>query len=618
MMLFRKLLPAPVLPAALLLLTLTSAALRAENVVYPADANVVDVTKAPYGAKGDGKTDDTAALQHALTDVTGKRRLLYFPNGTYLVSQTLTIPLNDAEGHTQYGFTNLQGQSRAGAILKLKDRTFTDPAHPQPVLTSGRHGSADWFDSSLKNLTIDTGRGNPGAVGVQFFTNNEGCARDLTIQSGDAQGVCGLDLAYNDMNGPLLVRNVSVQGFGIGIHAGNTVNSQTFEHIKLTGQGKAGLQNDGQMLSVRGLRSASLVPAVVNNSGMLCLLDADMQGMGAGAARVPAVLSKGDLYARSLRSHGYARALETLAGPNVKEWTSRPVVRLFDSPPRALGLPVRETPGVPWDPPAQWDSPTHHGAKPGGDQDISGPMQAAIDSGATTIYLPSGVWHFAHTVHVRGKVRRIVGLDSYIVADEPLNSQDAPLFQIEPGAAPTVVFEGLDFGFGNKKVYSFQNDSRGTVVIKDTLGWGYRNRPGAGPLFLDDVCMHVETDKEAIWARQLNEETQGLHLRNTGGTLWILGLKTERGGTLVETTGGGKTEVLGGLCYTTTAGKLAPMFAAVDSAMSVTLGEVCYSGDPYEIIVRQTRRGMAKEFPAASPDYKSRLVLYAGGANAAP
>ena len=85
-----------------------------------------------------------------------------------------------------------------------------------------------------------------------------------------------------------------------------------------------------------------------------------------------------------------------------------------------------------------------------------------------------------------------------------------------------------------------------------------------------------------------------------------------------ERAGGGEMEALGGLCYTTTAGKLAPMFVAADSAMSVTLGEVCYSGNLYEIIVRQTRRGTAKEFPAASPDYKRRLVLYAGGANAAP
>ena len=598
----------------LLFLLLLPAAARAENIVYPADANVVDVSRPPYNAPRDGRGDATGAIQQALNAVTGKRRLLYFPNGTYLLTKTLTVPLADAQGHTQYGFTNLQGQSRDGVVLRLRDGTFPDPAHPQPVLTFGRHGSADWFDSSVRSLTIRTGRGNAGAIALQFFTNNEGCARDLSLISEDGAGVCGLDLAYNDMNGPLLVKNVLVRGFALGVHMGCTVNSQTLEHIRVEGQSRAGVQNDGQMVSLRGLRSVNAVPALVHTGGLLCLLDARLQGIGA-AAKTPAIVSTSDLYVRGLHTAGYARALEQATGPDLAEWTSKPAVSLFPSPPHALNLPVRETPTVPDDPPGQWDSPTHHGAKIGTTEDISGAMQAAIDGGATTVYLPTGDWHFAHTVHLRGRVRRLVGLDSYLIPDEPLNSQDAPLFQIDAGAAKTLSIEGLAFGFGNKRVTAFGNASPGTVVIKDVIapvGWAYRNTPGAGPLFLEDTCLHVEISRETVWARQMNEETEGVHIRNSGGTLWILGLKTERGGTLILTEGGGRTQLDGGLSYTTTKGSLAPMLVNDQSRVSATLGEVCYSGDPFVTILRETRGGAARTLPRTDPAYRQRLVLYAG------
>ncbi|HEX8916645.1 MAG TPA: hypothetical protein VF796_30120, partial [Humisphaera sp.] len=75
----------------------------------------------------------------------------------------------------------------------------------------------------------------------------------------------------------------------------------------------------------------------------------------------------------------------------------------------------------------------------------------------------------------------------------------------------------------------------------------------------------------------------------------VLGYKTERGGTLADTRGGGRTEVLGGFSYTTTAGKLAPMFVTTDANAFAYFGEVCYTGDPFKVLVRETRGGVTKE-----------------------
>ena len=111
-------------------------------------------------------------------------------------------------------------------------------------------------------MTFDAGRGNLGAVGLQFCSNNTGAVRNVEIISQDGQGEIGLDLGHPDMNGPLLVRRVSVKGFRRGVVTARAVNSQTFEHIKLTGQTEFGLDNHGQAISIRGLTSDNAVPAV--------------------------------------------------------------------------------------------------------------------------------------------------------------------------------------------------------------------------------------------------------------------------------------------------------------------------------------------------------------------
>src|SRR5258708_6082749 len=54
---------------------------------FPSWANV----KANYGAVGDGETDDTTVIQKALDALGPNNPTLYFPAGTYRITQTLTL-----------------------------------------------------------------------------------------------------------------------------------------------------------------------------------------------------------------------------------------------------------------------------------------------------------------------------------------------------------------------------------------------------------------------------------------------------------------------------------------------------------------------------------------------
>ena len=81
---------------------------------------------------------------------------------------------------------------------------------------------------------------------------------------------------------------------------------------------------------------------------------------------------------------------------------------------------------------------------------------------------------------------------------------------------------------------------------------------------------------------------------NDAGDLWILGYKTERGGTLLDTRGRGRSEILGGFSYTTTAGKLSPMFVNDNSSVFAFFAEVCYNGDPFATLISEKRGEQVK------------------------
>lgn len=586
---------------------------------YPDDCGWLNVREAPFSAHGDGEHDDTDAIQRAIDECQATGRVIYLPAGTYLVSRTLKF--QPGRGH---GRNNLRGESRERTTLRLKDATFTDATNPQAVLTLGfcgneeqRRGSADWFNNNVADLTIETGRGNAGAIGLQFYSNNTGSLRDVVIRSGDGAGVIGLDLAYFDMNGPLLVKRLEVNGFDIGIKTGGTVNSQTLEHITLADQRQVAFLNEGQCLAIRGLRSRNAVAAFQSKFGIVALVDAELIGSGA-ASDSSAIISREALFARNIRVTGYKLAIEntadggtpSVAGPDVAEFVSAPLLSLFPGRTSSLNLPIEETPEPALDPLANWANVRSHRRVT--ETDDTAGLQRALDSGATTVYLPKGSGsHVTDTVTIGPKVRRLIGLFGTL-RGHTLKDRDAPVLRIAGESAEPLVIEDCSFAL------SLENHARRPLVIRNCESNGVLL--GEGKVFFENVVGHWEIGpKQQLWARHFNTESEGVHFLNAGGQAWFLGLKTERGGPLIETRAGGKTEVLGGLSYTTTKGKLGPMFVTEDAALSVTLGEVCYSGDPFRTLARETRQGETKELQRGDAPLRasflqgSRLPLFVSG-----
>jgi len=128
-----------------LLIVGTLTLLAAEDIRGPADSGVVDVTKPPNNAMGDGRTDGTDAFQRALREQPNRSEVIYLPNGTYLVSKRLMRGGRPDRAHPDPGdsdtctLTALLGQSRTGAIIRLADASpgFQAPAKPQAVIWTG-------------------------------------------------------------------------------------------------------------------------------------------------------------------------------------------------------------------------------------------------------------------------------------------------------------------------------------------------------------------------------------------------------------------------------------------------------------------------------------------------
>jgi hypothetical protein len=147
----------------------------AQNIIYPSDVGFYNVKD--YGAYGDGIRDDTKAIQDLLDAHPGSNTTFYFPNGIYLVSNTIKWAPSTATSSCGncWKRTVIQGQSRDGVIIQLKDASpgFANPSSSKPVIWTGI-APAQRFRNGIRNITVNTGKNNPGACGIQYNTSNQG------------------------------------------------------------------------------------------------------------------------------------------------------------------------------------------------------------------------------------------------------------------------------------------------------------------------------------------------------------------------------------------------------------------------------------------------------------
>ena len=582
------------------------------DVAFPVCSSVINVKLPPYNAKGDGQSDDTQAIQNAIDDLMGQHRILYFPEGEYLISRTIRWSKKHSSGSDAWGHNWIQGQNVNKTKITLQDGVFNNANNPQSMMWCGGFGSADWFHNYVEDITFDVGSNNAGAIAIQFYSNNYGAIRNCRFLDRKSHAAIGLDLGFQDMNGPLFVKNCEVLGFRIGIKTGHAVNGQTFEYIHMKDQSEVGFLNEGQSISVRKLLSRNKVPAI-KTYGTFALIESTLEGL-VGASVHPAVLNfnNGRTYIRGLSTSGYGRAVVSIqtpdqsaayrllssdqpegVGPNVVEFSSQAPLSLFETKNASQRLPIFDSPELKAEPVARWANVVDFGADPTGTKDSSAAIQRAVDSGASTLFLP-GFFRLTATVELRANVSRVIGTGGWV----DYESKARPDFRIQDGSNsegsnPIIKIEHLSSINGGIEVNTSRTICLKSIGVKQQIVFTEKAR--GGKLFMEDVTTNdLALNEQKVWARQLNVENEGSHIFNRASDLWVLGYKTERGGTLLHTTSGGRSEILGGFSYTTTAGDLAPMFVTENASVFAFFGEVCYTGNPFKTIVREKQNGIEK------------------------
>lgn len=492
-------------------------------------------------AVGDGKADDTAAIQAAIDQAANKGAggIVFLPSGRYRITKSLLIRL----AVRVYG----TGPTRPVLVLAPNTPGFQKGVGTMVVFTGGdqydvgkvpvpvasavpysdknRDANSATFYSALSNVDFEIGDGNPAAAGVRFRTAQHTYLSHIDFHLG--QGFAGIYQAGNECD------DLHFYGGRYGIVTEKTSPAWQFTLLDSTFEGQrdaaireheadltlanvsikkvpVGIEIDrGYSDSLWGrdvrFESVSKAAVIVSNEN-----NAFTQvGFDAATARDTPVFAlfrdsgktlKGPAKTYSVKSFAYGLTLDTPTA-----------MGHFDTRFDAVAIPALPAPKTvlkPLPPVAEWADVHDLGAKGDGKTDDTAAIQKAIDT-HRVVYFPIGLYNVTDTIRLRS--------DSVIIALHPSLTQlvlpdglpgfagvgDAkPLLESATGGDATLSGIGLFTGIVNPRATALMWKAGEQSLVYDVRIHGGHGTNLKGGVVSDPTAGPRDPDTQFQWDRQ--------------------------------------------------------------------------------------------------------------------
>ncbi|HEV2272625.1 MAG TPA: glycosyl hydrolase family 28-related protein [Acidobacteriaceae bacterium] len=426
--------------------------------VYPVrldDARAIYLTRDQFAVQGDGKADDSAAIQAAIDKVqeTEGEGIVFVPQGRYRITRTIFVwpgirvigygasrPVfvlaDNTPGFQQgIGYMVFFAGFRPGNRRTAGLRAFLGPAFHFPPTPPGTvppigtvpDANAGTFYSAMSNIDFEIGSGNPAAVGIRFHVAQHGYLAHMNFEIGS--GLAAIHEVGNE------AEDLHFHGGRYGILARKPSPAWQFTLLDSTfdGQREAAIRENEAGLTLvhdefKNVPTAISIdpqysdelwvkdsvfediggPAVVISNENSRMTEINLENIVCHEAPIFArfrqsgrqIAAPGKTYRVKSFSHGLTLAGLGATGVIKTRFDASPL----DSMPAPNATAIRSLP-----PASEWVNLRSLGVEGNGTTDDTAAIQKAIDD-HRVLYVPSGRYMVSDTITLRPDTV-LIGLD---------------------------------------------------------------------------------------------------------------------------------------------------------------------------------------------------------------